>query len=114
MGGTSRARVAPAVSAASSRSGRSANRSTDMPAGEMGVEFGVRLGGAGLDGDLVGLCVRGPDGAGEQAGFVAGLRLVGQLAEHLFPGHDDLAGVADPEDLGIFAALVDAPLDPAG
>src|SRR5205807_8200771 len=80
----------------------------------LGLELGVRLHRAGLGDDLAALDVLALDPSEEEADVVAGLALVQELAEHLDPGDDDLLGVADPEDLDLFADLDDPPLDPAG
>src|SRR5438128_1715101 len=80
----------------------------------LGGELRVRLHGPGLRDDLAALDVLALDPAEEQADVVAGLALVEQLAEHLDPRHDHLAGVADPEDLDLFADLHDPPLHPTG
>src|SRR5712692_4296997 len=81
---------------------------------DLGGELRVRLHGPGLRDDLAALDVLALDPAQEEPDVVTGLALVEELAEHLDAGHDDLAGVADAEDLDLFANLYDPALDPAG
>src|SRR5204863_8315581 len=79
----------------------------------LGGELRVGLHRAGLGDDLTALDVLALDTAQEEPDVVAGLALVEELAEHLDAGHDDLAGVADAEDLDFLADLHDAALDAA-
>src|SRR4029077_9880119 len=81
---------------------------------DLGLELRVRLHRAGLGDDLAALDVLALDPAEQQPDVVAGFALVEELAEHLDAGDHDLAGLADPEDLDLFADLHDAPVDPAG
>src|SRR2546423_354308 len=75
---------------------------------DLGLELGVRLDAPGLGDDLAPFDVLALDPSEEEADVVAGLALVQELAEHLDAGHHDLARVADPQDLDLFADLHDA------
>src|SRR5690625_133757 len=79
----------------------------------LGIELGVRLDAARLGQHLAPLDVFPTRAAQQCTDVLPGPALVQQLAEHLHTGHHRLAGVADADDLHLFAALADAPLDPA-
>src|ERR1035437_4189450 len=74
-------------------------------------ELGVGLDRARLGENLATLDVVALDTAQEAADVVAGAAFIEQLLEHLDAGDDNLAGVADTDDLDLVADLDDAALD---
>src|SRR5215211_6163424 len=80
---------------------------------DLGLELGVWGDRAGLAENLPALDLLALRASEQGADVVAGAPLVEDLAEHLDPGHDRLARVADPDDLDLVAgvdhALLDAP-----
>src|ERR1044071_2420279 len=82
---------------------------------DLGVEVGVRGGGARLDHDHAALDVLALGATEEQTDVLTGLALVEQLAEHLDTGDGALLrALADADDLDLLVDLHDAPLDAAG
>src|SRR5918999_835143 len=81
----------------------------------LGLELRVRGDRARLAEDLPALDVLTADATEEAADVVARLALVEDLAEHLDPGHDGVAGLlVDADDLDRVAGVHDALLDAAG
>src|SRR5205085_3462856 len=78
------------------------------------LEVGVRRDRAGLAEHLAALDVLLLRAAEQDAGVVARLALVEELAEHLDAGADRLLGRAQADDLDLVADLDDALLDAAG
>src|SRR3954467_5829837 len=82
---------------------------------DLGLEVGVRSGGAGLDDDLAALDLLALDAAKQQADVLARLALVEQLAEHLDAGDGRRHLLfLDADDVDRLVDLDDAPLDAAG
>src|ERR1035437_3491364 len=77
-------------------------------------ELGVRLDGARLGENLTALDVVALDAAQQTTDVVTGATFVERLLEHLDAGDDNLAGVADTDDLDFIANLDDAALDTPG
>src|SRR5450759_3492483 len=76
-----------------------------------GHELGVGLDRTRLRENLATLDVVALDTAQEATDVVAGAAFIEQLLEHLDAGDDNLAGVADTDDLDFIADLDDAALD---